>query len=570
MKQALRPAVLLVAALVLSIWPSTALADNPERIPQFRSQIVIDKDATADITETIEYDFAGNQRRGIFRDIPTRYEAEGRNSFYQVKLEVQGVRRDGEEVVYEVIEEETYTRIRIGDPADLRPRQSEVYSISYRLSPVAYQYDEVDAIQIDITGNRWDVPIDNMQAQISLPTTARNEACFSGSMGSQQQDCFIATEGTSNSVMANNVDAGEGVTVYMEFPKDSFGQYLEARTDTGAWVRMAAIAAFIAVMAGSLGGIATAHIRYIWRKRQKLVIPEYEPPNNLSPAEVGLLNDNTSNQVEFTATIIDLAVRGYIKIDYRKKGWFIFKSNKYTFHKTKEFDDKLRDYEREILETMFGEDDKVELGGVDKKDMHKTLKDMHKTVKESLVDKGYYRPQHKWMKKITKGSGAVFVILVIAFVFWPLAGLIILGLITGIASWRGVGTMASRMTRKGYSGWADIEGFKEFLSLTEKERMDFHEAPERQPEEFSQFLPYAVALGVEKKWAKQFESLKLPSQNWAAGSSGTAMANAGFIGGLSSGLSSYAKSSYSGNSGGFSGGGGFSSGGVGGGGGGSW
>jgi uncharacterized membrane protein len=50
----------------------------------------------------------------------------------------------------------------------------------------------------------------------------------------------------------------------------------------------------------------------------------------------------------------------------------------------------------------------------------------------------------------------------------------------------------------------EIEGFKLFLSVTEKDRLNFHNPPEKTPQLFEKMLPFALALGVEHKWAEQF------------------------------------------------------------------
>jgi uncharacterized membrane protein len=53
----------------------------------------------------------------------------------------------------------------------------------------------------------------------------------------------------------------------------------------------------------------------------------------------------------------------------------------------------------------------------------------------------------------------------------------------------------------------EIEGLKMYLSVAEKERLNFLNPPERTPELFEKFLPYAIALGVENEWGDQFTSV---------------------------------------------------------------
>ncbi len=130
-----------------------------------------------------------------------------------------------------------------------------------------------------------------------------------------------------------------------------------------------------------------------------------------------------------------------------------------------------------------------------------------------------------------------------------------------------------RRTQDGVKLLAKIEGFKWFLSVTEKDRLAFTDAPARTPEQFQKFLPYAIALDVEKQWAKQFASLTIPPPNWAAGNL-SAFSALWLVSNLdtmheAAKSSAYAAPSQAGSGGsGFSGGG--SGGGFSGGGGGSW
>jgi uncharacterized membrane protein len=74
--------------------------------------------------------------------------------------------------------------------------------------------------------------------------------------------------------------------------------------------------------------------------------------------------------------------------------------------------------------------------------------------------------------------------------------------------------LGHRLTPKGLSVLKKILGFREFLQLTEKDRVELLNAPELQPEIFEKFLPYAMVLGVEDKWAKKFEGIYNTIPNW--------------------------------------------------------
>jgi uncharacterized membrane protein len=139
----------------------------------------------------------------------------------------------------------------------------------------------------------------------------------------------------------------------------------------------------------------------------------------------------------------------------------------------------------------------------------------------------------------------------------------------------------SAPTREGRALMDRIAGFEQYLSITEEDRLEAMHPPEKTPELFERYLPHAIALGVENRWADKFAAVLAaaeadPAQRgstfgWYSGS-GNAWSNpsrfAGAVGGsLASSIS--AASAAPGSSSG-SGGGGFSGGGGGGGGGGGW
>ena len=121
-----------------------------------------------------------------------------------------------------------------------------------------------------------------------------------------------------------------------------------------------------------------------------------------------------------------------------------------------------------------------------------------------------------------------------------------------------------------------IEGFRMFLRAVDADRLNRLTPPDKTPELFEKYLPYAVALDSEQAWAQQFSSVLEHTEqttgyspSWYVGSHAFAI-NAfalSFAGSFSNAIA--ASTSNPGTSSG-SGGGGFSGGGGGGGGGGGW
>jgi uncharacterized membrane protein len=139
--------------------------------------------------------------------------------------------------------------------------------------------------------------------------------------------------------------------------------------------------------------------------------------------------------------------------------------------------------------------------------------------------------------------------------------------------------LMERPTLEGRGVLNQLEGFRTFLTATDADRLDRMTAPDGTPEVFERFLPYAIALGVENRWAERFKDVIVPQD---AGAAAAAASPAWYSGGSTSDLGSIATalgSSFSSSlsaassppsSGGGGGGGGSSGGGGGGGGGGGW
>ena len=133
--------------------------------------------------------------------------------------------------------------------------------------------------------------------------------------------------------------------------------------------------------------------------------------------------------------------------------------------------------------------------------------------------------------------------------------------------------LLKRPTPEGQKLRDQILGFKKYLSVAEADRLGLENPPERTPQLFEKFLPYALALGVEQAWSEQFaDVLATASHDLDSGTSATGLVlplavASSFTSSFSSAISS--ASTAPGSSSG-SGGGGSSGGGGGGGGGGGW
>ncbi len=536
----------LAAVLLFGLVPTGLLAHDAggiEHIQNFDSNITVKRDNSLDITETIKYDFGGNSRHGIYRTIPLSYPATDGKSYF-IELNAVSVLQDGGSVPVDQSNSSDNAVLKIGDPNILVSGVHD-YTIHYRLAPIIISYKDKPFLNLDITGNDWDVAIEQASATINLEDGSKliDAACYAGASGASTQDCISK----DNRFSASNLLVKHGLTVNAFLPDGYVAKYLVATTFPPiawwAWLLIIGIPLFLILAMMRWAGRRWRERR---RKSKQTIIPQYEPPDGLTPGEIGFLHDDSANVVEITATLIDLAVRGYIRIVQTKKKT-LFRKAKYRLQQLKNFSG-VADYEETLLNAIFrGESlevtskivdkgqainvmQEVDVDKIDKMKMSLAVTKIKKTLKDRLANKGYYG-----ITKMEKG--------------------LLEKAIDG-----------GNISDEGAAAWARAEGLKLYLGVAEKDRLKFTDAPERTPERFNKLLPYAVAMGVEKEWAKQFEGIDIASQStWFNSPYGTWTAF-NLADDLGSGFSPTisASSSYASSSGGSSGGG------FGGGGGGSW
>jgi uncharacterized membrane protein len=78
----------------------------------------------------------------------------------------------------------------------------------------------------------------------------------------------------------------------------------------------------------------------------------------------------------------------------------------------------------------------------------------------------------------------------------------------------GFGWFMPARTTEGAKALAGVLGFEDFLTHVEAGRMD---RVAQTPETFEKFLPYAMALGVEKKWVGAFQNIYTQPPSWYQG-----------------------------------------------------
>ena len=436
-----------------------------------------------------------------------------------------------------------------------------------------------DEFYWNVTGVSWRNPIDKVHARVVLPAgvSPTLTAVYTGAADSRAKDARIDRNGdVVDFTMLRGLNPYEGMTIGVGWPAGSItsrpSESQERVASAAQWTPLA------------IPFIIFFLVFKYWQKRGRdpkegSTAVQYEPVAGASPAELGTLVDNTADMDDITATLVDLAVRGYIRIEEKTESRFfgMSKSTDYIFHILRgpaEWNE-LKPHEKNYLEALLkaapGDGYSVKVSDLEDK-FYKSLPKIRNAIYTRLVFNGYYQKRPDKVKELWIGLAVVVAVLSFGLfaismkmtwvLFSPVA-LIIAAIASTIIMFVFALIMPAR-TEAGARAREAALGFKEFLSRVESER---YKKMITSPEMFERYLPFAMAFGVGDEWAKAFEDIYREPPTWYVGGNGqfSAMNFSHSISEMSSAASSSMSSSPSSSG---SGGGGSSGGGGGGGGGG--
>jgi hypothetical protein len=552
-------------------------------IQNFHSDIVINQDSSFTVTEKITADFTrADNKHGIKRFIPIRYK-DAYNQNLNLHFNLISVKDENNK---DIETETTYSgndiTLKIGSANVYVDGKIKTYQITYQLDRGLNQFTDHDELYWNVTGNGFDTAIVNASSTVTLPTLSDQKKlkaiCYTGSGYSKEKDCQAKVIDGKTYQFKNNslLPANSGLTIVVAFPKGLIS-YPNLLTYT-QW--------FLLDNWGYLLPIITfLFIFYRWHKygrdpkaMRATIMPEYEAPENLSPAEVGTLLDDQVDMHDITSTIIDLATRGYLKIIETEKKNLVWTNYEYQLEKTtpKNTVEALKDFESLIYESIFGEKEKINLEDLKYK-FYKDIPKIKKAIYKNLVDKKYYPEDPDHVRGIYLSIGFIGGLLCFMFLT-PLIDInlpLFIGLLASCAIIFAFAKIMPKKSQKGVDTHIRILGLEEFIKTAEKDRLKFYEKENI----FEKMLPYAIALGIADKWAKACEGIFKQAPDWYQSSNPNMISHFNtyhflntlnsFNNTMSTNMQSAPRSSASGGSSGF-GGGGFSGGGFGGGGGSSW
>jgi len=581
----------LLALLLALAWalPAAAQDGGGERILGYDVDIAIQADGSLEISERIAVRAEGRSiRRGITREFPTRYR-DRHGDRVVVDFEVLEVQRNGRPEPWFTERVSNGVRVNTGSDEFLPVPAEHVYLLRYRTNRQLGFFEQHDELYFNAIGHGSSLRVDRGSVTVRLPEPVpiadMQVDGFTGLSGAHGRDfrAGLPEAGVAHWELTAPLAPREGFTLVLGFPKGVVAEPGLARRL--GW-RLMDNRAGIVALAGLLLLLLFCIPR--WRAigrdpRPGTVIVRYEPPQGYSPAELRSMArrggyDNTA----FSADLLAAAVDGAVTIHREDR---TLRSDRWILHRGTSGTDAMdagSPPARLVERLLPAGDATLELHHSNARRIQEAMSGHRKQVGGRIVP-SLYRHNFGSLGIAILIAGATvagtFVVASFTGSGWLLAVPLLLATVAATVAF---GFLVGAPTPAGRRLLDEIEGFRRYLGVAEKQDLQKLEGPSGDEPEldagrFERLLPYAVALDVEDAWTNKFTA--------AAGAAAAAAATAsiawytatgrgagvGDLGGmtraLSSGLSSQIASSSSPPGSSSGGGGGGSSGGGGGGGG---
>lgn len=275
-------------------------------------------------------------------------------------------------------------------------------------------------------------------------------------------------------------------------------------------------------------------------KGRGVVIAEYEPPVDLTPLQVGNLFQTTLKREFYISEIFYLAELGYIKITKE--------NDKFILEKIKDGDEKLKDFDIELIKYIFTNSNKVAFSELHfTSDQGATINSDNSDYKYpslgTIIKDGKTYPANKgksflyrsadpnlyhgllkitimvknqnmeqgYSNNLIQSIKGIFILL--GFLFFFLSFMTYFDLFPASLILFIYGIKKTVCTRKGMEMREYMMGFKKYMETVEKDTIEYTDSPENFSNKFSKILPYAILLHVETKWLGEFSNFYRSSGN---------------------------------------------------------
>jgi hypothetical protein len=485
------------------------------RVADFQADITVGRDGSALVTERISLVFVG-EWHGIYRKIPIEYPGPS-GSNYELFLDVRSVTDgSGGKLKYESSVSNGFRQLKIYVPDAVDAERT--VEIAYTVRNATRFFKDYDEFYWNVTGNDWPVPIDHASATVHFPGPAAGSLraqAFTGVYGSTQRDATATVDGPDvHFETTGPLPMRGGLTIDVYIPKDILRE-------------PSALTKFLWFLGGNpvlfLPPVTLVGMFLVWWFKGRdpdpgmSVAPMYEPPPGISPAEAGTLLDDSIHPRDITSTMVDLAVRGYIRIEENAEKVLLFTHKDYVFRLLRpreQWGPDLVPHERVMLENIFAGGEETRLSSL-KNRFYTAVPIIREDIMSALKRKGIYLldPESANGYSIAAAIGMLIPFAIFQYMGWanffssiPL--LILCVAISAVIWWLFARVMTAK-TLKGARTQIAVLGFQEFMNRVDAERLKV-----MPPTTFEKFLPYAMALGVEHHWAQAFAGIVKDPPQW--------------------------------------------------------
>ncbi|HET9633730.1 MAG TPA: DUF2207 domain-containing protein [Terrabacter sp.] len=564
-------AVLVGLLLVLAGPAGAARAAGGEGMDSFVAAYDLQSDGSMKVTETITWRFpTGQQQHGIFRNIVVRMGYDNQENRYRYfdLTDVAVSSPSGAPDTFRVIDNGAAKQIRIGSASEYTSG-TQVYKVSYTLhnvlNPITADGKPATGttppatveLNYNVFGSNELTERDRVSVTVNAPAAATKVLCFSGPTGSTTE--CSSSPGDPSRFSAGPLASGDAMTVVASYPASAFGDVRPDVRNGGADSTVGSEAAPAVNAAAWIGGVGAPILalavmgtlvwtrgrdeRYagltpglspvpsaggsgdsgagpdgpdgpgIVRGGSPTVAVQFQPPKGVQPGMVGTIIDETANPIDVSATVIDLAVRGFLRIEENEGGGMFSRTDWTLTRLDPPARERLLPYEQSLLDGIFStRGDVVQLSEL-KNTFASTLKAIQRQMYQEVVTRGWFRSSPQTQRGAWQALGIVIAVLGGLLLFYGrpaisailgggFSGGVALGvglLLAGVIVWVLGGRMAAK-TAEGSAVLAQSLGFKEYLTTAEAGQIAFEEASNI----FSRYLPYAVVFGVADRWARTF------------------------------------------------------------------
>jgi uncharacterized membrane protein YgcG len=492
-----------ICLLLTFFWGQLLHAD--ERILSYDVYIKIRGDGSIFVQEYIKVVAEGkNIRRGIYRDIPTRYKNRyGKNTV--VHLDVVWVKRDDKDEPWFSETLDNGIRINTGNDDFLTLPGEYTYSIAYLTNRQLGFFKDHDELYWNAIGTGWVFPIEAATVRVELPENVPQSElkaeAYTGPQGAKGQDYEASITAADAALwhLTRPLQPGEGMTIVLSFPK-GIVEAPDFWTEVKEFVKYNKHLAIIAVTFFVLSLYLLMRWYLVGRDpKPGIIIPRYSPPPGLGHADLGYIMGMAHNTQCLTADLVNMAISGHIKINKTGSSWVIEKCS------ASGAQGRLSKSQSVLFKALFEKADSVEINKKNQVFLAGIIS-KHEESLSNLYKEKMFKSNQSMIDNFLVVTALFIIVIVAAFsdvgvlAIYALSGLwIVIYVVYAL--------VIPAPTMPGRKIMDHIEGFKLYLSVAEKDELArlgaIGTAPQVDGGQFERLLPYAIALGVEEAWASK-------------------------------------------------------------------